>query len=159
MRTILPAVAMGLIIFIGIAVYLRLSGQFVGKAESSLLTYFAIVVAVAMVGSQFLVPEMLGKSVVRQLARGRPSTPDIAAEYDRPRLLSAYQTRFILSVALLEGAGFLLTISYLVEGSLICIMSAALIALGILAKFPTREGLEQWLSAQEEELEQLRKGF
>jgi hypothetical protein len=56
----------------------------------------------------------------------------------------------IALLALLEGPTFFFLIAYLLEGLPISLAGAGVLLLGILTLFPTRSGVENWITNQRE---------
>jgi hypothetical protein len=71
---------------------------------------------------------------------------------DIPAWLGVYQTVTIVGAALLEGAAFFLLTAYFIEGTSWALPAAAALWL-LLAwlHFPTRSGVEHWLTEQLDE--------
>jgi hypothetical protein len=151
-RIILVALALGVLAFLGIAVFIRENNPR-PVPDTPILTYVALAVAALQAILQGVLPGLVATGIRRQLVAGkwpparpgRPVPPD-----DRSKLCALYITRLIIGAALVEGAAFLLLIAYLLEGSVLALAAAGVMLVIILLKFPTRTGLEGWLADQEE---------
>jgi hypothetical protein len=77
---------------------------------------------------------------------------------DPGRLWTLYQTRLILVAALLEGAGFMQAIFYLMEGQTFSLAVALVLLAWLALLFPTRAGVEEWVERQQELARQGRWG-
>ncbi len=68
-----------------------------------------------------------------------------------------YQTRCILGAAPLEGAAFFQLIAYYLEGLPLYLGLAGGLLVLLLLRFPTRHGVESWVTAQREMVEVLKQ--
>ena len=82
----------------------------------------------------------------------RSSSPDSETE----QLLAVYQTKAITSGAILEGAALGNLTAFLIEGHSYSLAIGLLLMLGILASFPTRQGVEDWLEQQRQHVREVR---
>src|SRR5262249_26537705 len=142
-RIIIVALALGVLMFLGIAVFMRQDNP-APVPDLPILTYVALAVAAIQTVLQGILPGLVAGGMRRQLAAGKwpPPRPGWSVPPDdRGKLCSLYVTRLILGAALLEGAAFLLLIAYLLEGSVLTLAGAGLLLAMLLLKFPTRPGL------------------
>jgi len=159
LRIILGALIAGCLGFMVFAVIYRRS---VAGAPPDLpiLTYLSFAFAVVDTAISFFMPDSLIAAERRKLAQ----SPENSPQESRPsgefvKFVGLYQTRMIISAALLEGSIFFFIIAYLVGGSLYCLLGA-LVLLGIMAiKFPSRDGVRRWVEEQRELLQQERMGI
>jgi hypothetical protein len=142
MQLIITALVMGVLFFMGIAIFQRASGNPPVSADQTLLT-IALAVAAVMVFARCVVPGWMTSSARRQLLRQK-------AEIQDGRLLNIYQTQMIAGAALLEGPIFLLLIVYLIQGQLLSLAAGVLLTVGLALQFPTLAGVERWLERQRE---------
>ncbi len=112
------------------------------------ITYVAVGVAGMMIVMRFVVPAWIAKTQSQQRF-GR------AAEFDeddevkkRVGLTAIYQTTMIIGYALLEFAAFFCLIAYMSETQLLAVAAAAVLLLIMLASFPTRTRVEDWVENQ-----------
>jgi len=75
---------------------------------------------------------------------------------DNGRFFAILQTQRILGAALLEGAALFAGVTYLLEGRVVLLAVAVLLACSILFLLPTRASLESWLTSCTKRLEELR---
>ncbi len=144
MRIILLALTMGVVSFGGIAIF-RIGGEPKGEP---LLVWMGL----AMGAGAFVVRQVLRVVMPTGIRRGITSTQNAEQSVDRssnePRLISGYQTLFIVSAALLEGACFFNLICYMVEHQW---PSLALVGVALvinLSTFPSKDGVETWIQQQ-----------
>jgi len=123
------------------------------------ITYLALGFGALQIVLQAIVPSLLVNGLRRQLALGtwpRPRPGATVPPDDAGKLCLLFQSRTIVGGALAEGAAFFLLIAYLLEGQPIALGGAAVMLGLVLGRFPTRPGLESWLSAQQDLLSQER---
>jgi hypothetical protein len=151
MRIITIALINGVLIFTGIAIYMRNSGsmQDAPAPPTPLITYFSIFFAAAMLLAQFVIPRLVEATVRKGIVRNPPpSGTTLPGDYSA--LSALYQTRLLIAEALLEGPAFFALIAYLVEGQWPALAVAVLLLLFLVSKFPTMTGLTAWLEQQQE---------
>lgn len=151
MRIIHGALCLGVLIFLGIALYHRLQGGM--HSSPPLLTYLAAGWAVVTLGVVGIVSGVIDKSWRRQMAQGKwpRETPPPSDPYIRWVLL--YQTRLIIRMGFLEGAAFLAVIAYLIEGQALSLGLAGGLLLVMFILFPTRVGIDSWVETQRSRME------
>jgi hypothetical protein len=110
------------------------------------LTLVAVAFALVNVPLSFVLPTLVTRAGLRTLVRTNPSV-------SRVDLLKLFQTKMIVGLAFLEGAAFLGCLGYLIEGILSSPGIAALCALLMLARFPSRSHVRNWLERQEQTLQ------
>jgi hypothetical protein len=88
----------------------------------------------------------------QQQSRNFPRPPTTIAEY----LQALQQTTMIVGLALLEGAGFMAGIAYMLEGRLFALSIAIVILLIMLIRFPTLQRARDWMARCAEQIEQFR---
>jgi hypothetical protein len=146
--------AMGVLFFLAIAVFLRQGGNMAPPPALPLITYIALAYAVVMLAAYYWIPNLVAVGMRKKMIQetdsaGRvqiqPAGPD-------PRWYDMYQTWSIIGSAILEGASFFLIMAFLLEGIWLSLVAVA-VPLGILAtKFPTLDGIERWIERQRETL-------
>lgn len=125
----------GVLAFAGVAIVLRLGKP---PAAAGLISAIAAGFAVASV-------------LIRQVLLGL-----LAARAGGSRGLGAagplapYQTRMIIGLALLEGAAFFNLIAYLLEGRWWSLAVTAALVAFMLASYPTRGRIRQWVEDREQ---------
>ncbi|MCE9548432.1 MAG: hypothetical protein K8T25_23400 [Planctomycetia bacterium] len=110
-----------------------------------------LAMAVSALIARAVIPRMADKAARQKIAREMAT--DASDLPDRPGcgialLLGAYQTRTIVSAALLEGPTFALLISYMIEGFWPALVIAVAFICGIAAHIPTVARVSAWLELQ-----------
>jgi hypothetical protein len=90
----------------------------------------------------------------RQLRRQEQAAPRGLPPVSERAWWERYQTRVILQAAPLEGAAFFQLIAYRIEGLPVSLGVAAGLFICLLMLFPTRAGVERWVAAQRDLMEQ-----
>jgi hypothetical protein len=148
MRIIAGALCAGVLIFTGIVLVLEQ-----GAAEEPVLAFVAILVSVGAVLAAVWVPRMIG-APARVAPADAPAGERNSAlpESDQTQrvsqALARYQTRLIVSLAMLEGAAFLNLVAYMVEGQMVNVAVALVLWLLMLLQFPSRARTENWIAGQ-----------
>jgi hypothetical protein len=164
MQIIIFTMTLGLVVFLVIVLFLRAQPkpappQAAAQPAQDLpvISYAAIAFAVAAVPMSLLVPSGVVKAGRKQIAREMWTPPAHSAVSfpqgpmgDTLRLAGLYQTSLIIGAALNEGPAFFALIAYFLEGLPAILGLAALLILGVAARFPTRARVEQWIDAQKE---------
>ncbi len=70
--------------------------------------------------------------------------------------MSVFVTRTIVGSALLEGGALANLIAYMLEGQWFSLVLGIVLALGIAAGVPTRDGVESWVERQLRRLDEIR---
>jgi formate/nitrite transporter FocA (FNT family) len=151
MRIIAFAMPLGAVVALGLFLYLRMQGQFPPPPGTPVLTLVAYGFGLLILFAYLLVPRQMVAASRQRLARSTDGGS--AGEW-----LSIYQLRLIMRLALLEGATFFFLVVYLVEGLPISLAGAGVLLLGMLALFPTRTGVENWITSQRELTQQQGQG-
>lgn len=132
-KIIASALIGGVLAFAAVAIVIR-RGQ---PAEGTLISFIGAGGAAAMV-------------VARQVVLGLMSTASAKAGTSHAGAIGLYVTRLIIGYAVLEGAAFFNLIAYLLEGNWWSLaIAAALVAL-MLAAYPTRARIRQWVEDREQ---------
>jgi hypothetical protein len=155
-QIIVASLAMGLIVFAGIAMSLRMNQQ--QQPQDDFLAYFAVGFAVVMLG----VRRIVGSSTVtrhrKNIAAGTAVMPGfggapLSAATDGDRLLFGFQQKTIIESAMIEGPAFFVVVAYLVIGQAWLLGLAAVLLVMLVVPFPTYERVEDWVRYQLELLE------
>jgi hypothetical protein len=149
MRIIVLSLSMGMLWFLAIAVYMRNFGHMPPVPPTPTLTYIALIVTCAMLVAQFFVPRM-AENAGRRKIRLQNTADALSPRQVDAALLATYTTRLILSCALLEGPGFFVLVAYMLEGQWFAVAVAAVLLGALASKFPTMNGVQQWLDTQRE---------
>ena len=159
MRILVLAMALGVFIFLVIAGIVRHQAADQPAVDMPMITFFALGFGGLQLVLQAVIPGLIATNLRRQLAAGKwpPARMGQAVPADDfGKLCLLYQTRLIIGAALAEGAALFLVMAYLIEGQLVALAGAAVMLVLVLTRFPTRPGLEGWLSDQQELLRQER---
>jgi hypothetical protein len=161
-QIIVASLAMGLIVFAGIAMSVRMNQQQQQppqqQPQDDFLAYFAVGFAVVMLA----VRRMVGASTVtrqrKNIAAGTAVMPGpggmpLAAATDGDRLLLAFQQKTVIESAMVEGPAFFVLIAYLIVGETWLLGLAAVLLVRLVVPFPTYERVEDWVKYQLELLE------
>lgn len=151
-QIIVASLAMGLILFAGIAMSVR-NDRPPQPQQDPLLAYLAVGFAVVMLA----IRKTVGSSVVsrhrQNLASGtdvdlgRGGTPPAVAT-DGDRLLYVFQQKTIIESALVEGPAFFVLVAYLVTGETWLLGVAAVLLTMLVVPFPTYDRIEDWVKYQ-----------
>ena len=158
MQIIVGALALGIINFLLVVVFvIRPQGQGAPVGQP-LLTYLAVGGAALAVIASFIVPVVLAGSM-------RKTTPDSSVDSKTAGaiedsnilpLVQMYQTLLIIKCAILEGAAFFCLISHMIERQTITLVTTGVLLLVLLAQFPTRSRVEAWIES-DLEMSELRR--
>lgn len=166
-RIIVAAMAGGVALFAGIAVFLRSAGAIDEVQTAPLLTAIGVAGAVLAAALQGPAANLVVWRIIKQIA-ARKWQPAVRTGADNPiaQLLEqagepglvvlAFLPKVLVSAALLEGAALLNVVAFLLEGSPIPLAVAAALVAGILAQWPSRTAMEQWVSEKLRQLERMR---
>lgn len=165
LQIIAGALVMGLVTFLGIVLFMvQVQNKGVGLARPGglpLISLIAVAYSALAVLLAIVIPRVLVQSGLRRIAAGawKPPQDANAADYpdDASKLLAIRQTSIIIGLAILEGSALFACIAYLLEGQSWVLAAAVLIVLLMLASFPTQERLRSWLTAQADQLDELRR--
>ncbi len=147
------ALMSGCMLFLAMVLLLPgLGGQ--GQAGTEpILTWISVGGAVLMVLVGLVVPDLVGRQQVRRLRtagtlpayQGSPVPLPTGPAREGYIVASAYQTRLIIRLALLEGAAFFSLIAHMLERQWPSLL-VAVVLLGLMAaNFPTRGRLDHWM--------------
>jgi hypothetical protein len=115
-----------------------------------ILSYLAIGMTVIDVMARFIIVRMLdAKARSVTVKRSSPTAADISAE----SWPMAYQTRTIISAAMIEGCLFFCLIAFMLEGQMATLILAGLLLAALLAHVPTTGRIEAWIRRQREIIE------
>jgi hypothetical protein len=147
MQIITLMLIMGAGVFIVLAVFLQLQNPN-PPPDVPVVTYVGFAFGAMQLIALLIVPAQFEKSGRRQL--GRPAGDGMDADERVGRLCGIRQTSLIIGNALLEGGAFFFVIAYLAEGQALALLTAVLFVCLLIARFPTRGRLDQWIRRQEE---------
>jgi hypothetical protein len=166
LRMVVAALTAGVLVFAGVAVYLRqTSAAPVAPDAAQLLTWLAVAAAPLALLASRLVPAAVVRSARRQISQGTfPATPPAATPAElgeSGKFASVHFAGTVLAAAILEGAAFFNITVYLLGGGLIVLAVGVALALTMLLLLPSAADLAEWIREQqrllreEQHLEQL----
>jgi hypothetical protein len=163
-QIIVAALAAGVIAFIGVAIFLVAQNVQAAVPDRPFLTYTSLGMAAAVVIAWLFVPRLVAAGMKKAILDGQSEKWGIVKNMPNATNLGyvvplavVYQTRTIIAAALLEGAAFFCTVSYLIEHQPIALYVAIALAFLILAHIPTVSRFETWLESESTEIEQTRQ--
>ncbi|MGW8257562.1 MAG: hypothetical protein ACWGMZ_08765 [Thermoguttaceae bacterium] len=153
MQIIIGAMFFGCLTFLIIAAFLA-AGQH-RAVEQPMVTYIALAMAVMIIVPFIVVPRIIvaqgRKKMLRETSPGANKSAEQRKELEARRagaLVELYQTKTIVSGALLEGTIFFLTIAYMIEGSPLSVVPAIVLMLVLIAQMPTTGRVANWIQRQ-----------
>lgn len=162
MQIIAAALLIGLVSLCGVAaglVHVGNNGRGLAPPQQiPIVTWVAVAVFAVEAPLSFVMPKVMTRSAIRRIVDGKPVT---VREGVQPapvvvQLAAMYQTAMIVGLALLEGAGFLAGVAYLLEAEPVSLGIAAVVAALMIARFPLAGRVFDWMQTQAEEIESLR---
>jgi hypothetical protein len=155
-QIIVAALAIGMIIFAGIAVSQRLNQP---PQQNEYMAYFALGFTVVLLGVRRVVGSGAAARHRKSIAEGKGVDPGSgnyglpAAATDGDRLLLVFQQKTIVESALVEGPSFFVIIAFLIGGQWWLLGIAGVLLTMLLVPFPTYERIEDWVKYQLELME------
>jgi len=156
-QIIVIALAVGPIVFAGIAVWRRANQV---PQQGSLLPYLAAGFAMTVLAARIIIGKSTVASQRHRIAAGTWSLGSNAPRANLPasmtdgdRLLFVFQQKTIIESAIVEGAAFFTIMSYLITGQWWSLAVAAVLVLVNLIPFPAFDRVENWVQYQLEFLE------
>lgn len=158
MQIIVGALALGIINFLLVVVFVIRPQDQAPHAGQPILTYMSVCASAAAVVASFIVPMVLAGSMRKSLPDSSAVSNATGATGDANilPLVQVYQTLLIIKCAILEGAAFFCLIAHMIERQVITLAVAGVLLLVLLAQFPTRSRAETWVES-ELELAELRR--
>lgn len=153
MQIVWAALLSGVAMFLVIALVVRSGrGEILvpdrARDFSLMLVVSAAFIGVAGVLASFTIPSLLVNGQVQSLAtRASGKGHEIPPPPTLP-LLTIYQSRLILGLALLEGAAFFNLVVFLVEGSPISLAVSVVLLIFMASHVPTRARIMNWIDDQ-----------
>jgi len=153
MQIIAAALMIGVISFLGVVlflVYAQQGGQ--GQMAGNLPIVSLVAIAMFVINTPLAVflPNQMAKSALKQMTAAGGKEADIAD------LLNVRQTTMLISLALLEGTAFCACIGFLLDADTGSLVVVGLCLLLMLALFPTRNRVRNWLDKQMMALQDIR---
>lgn len=158
MRIISAALISGVVVFLVVVLFVIKSDPVQG---TPLITYLGLGVGALALVSAFILPGLVGSGVKQALIEGKrvdlPAQFKVADEVGFVgNLLFLYQTRLIISYAILEGAAFLNLVAFMLEWQQVSLVMVGLLLGAMLAKFPTLGKVGSWLADEARIINELR---
>ena len=154
MQIIAGALAGGAVMFFGIVLFIA-AGNRPAADASPIIIYTAIGFAALAVVNWLIVPGKVAARMRESILRGDAKqwglvqgTPDAAELGDVLPLTAIYQTRMIISLAILEGATFCACIAYMIERQTVALGLVVALLLLMLAQFPTVSRIATWTETE-----------
>ncbi len=139
MQIICGALMMGVLMFAGVAMFLRLGPNAQPPAAQPVIAYLAAGMAAIIFVARLVVVPIATQMGIKQLAAMIP-----LEELTKLDFYGVYQMRMIVGCALLEGAAFFNLISFILDGQLWTLgIVGGLLAIMATA-FPTLERVDNW---------------
>jgi hypothetical protein len=154
MQIIVGAMAFSSATFLLVFTVIRFQSEHPPAADDmSILVYVGLALSVANGTMGLIMPRFLERSLRRRL--GSPSSkPETEASLDA--WYEGYAKQMIIRAALFEGVCLYWIIIYFIQGWPISLVAALLFLVAIVLQFPTRDGVERWISRQRDEAAQER---
>jgi len=153
MQIIAAALMIGVISFLGVVlflVYAQQGGQGQMAGDLPIVSLVAIAMFVINTPLALFLPNQIAKSALKQMSTSGGKEADIAD------LLNVRQTTMIIGLALLEGTAFCACIGFLLDADTGSLVVVGLCLLLMLALFPTRNRVRNWLDKQMMALQDIR---
>jgi hypothetical protein len=156
LRIIIVALMAGPAIFLTFVAFIQPPPE---AADVSLsMAPLAAGMAVAVTVLAAVMPQVIGAQQRKAMADGRPLGKDQSPPaHDVGALLGSFQTRRIISAALLEGGAFFNIVAYMQERQWFSAAIAIAMILGVGSLFPIRSRVELWLERELRAVRDLRE--
>lgn len=161
LQIIVTAMVTGVVLFLGVATQLRLSGQMADQPNGtgSLVTYIATGYGVAAVLVRTVLASVIVTAGRRKILQQVAQSDDDAMSRDEDvvdGLVSLFRVRTIVAAAVLEGSALFLVVAYMIEGESLAMIAAVLLVLFLACHFPTRGRAADWIDRERRRIEQER---
>lgn len=163
LQIIVGAMAFGCAVFLGVA---ALAVDLPAPSGPPVLTYVALGLGAMTVAARLAVPGLIARAGRRTMllheragkGDGGPAEPDSSERgTPPPALVRLFFTHVIVCAAMLEGAGFLLVIGYMIERSPVALAAAVGAVLLLGAHVPTESSAARWIENQSRRMEEERQ--
>ncbi len=167
-QIVVGALTAGCIVFLGIALLLHGGPPPADEEEAvPLFGYVALFVAVAAVAARLVIPAAIMTRSRQQIADGSWQLPEgrrdraeltafLGRTGDAGKLWLLFLTRTIIAAAVLEAAAFFSLVAYLIGPSVVNLIVAVLMIVGVAFEFPRRGSVLRWIEDQLRMVDQLR---
>ena len=140
-RILVGALAMGVMIFGGIAMALAFANHQAPREGLPIVSYL-----MAGMGAMTLVMSFVIQNII--IAPLRRELGSIPGDQQAERVLPVYQTRLLIGCACCEGGAIANLVAFIVEQQWWSLGIAGVLLLAILSRFPTETGLESFIREQ-----------
>lgn len=169
-QIIVLALAVGVVVFLALAIVLVAQGTFGPGADDlnapapengEMLFVMDLTLILFLIGNmiaRMIVPGLIVAQQRRKIVSGQsippagPGAENLASSIERMgdagRLMGVYQVKTIIAAALLEGTAFFAIIVFIVTQSMIGLAVAILMILGLMFHIPTRSSVIHWIEDQ-----------
>ena len=157
LQIIVAALVAGTVFFLVIALFMAPSMERPNAVGPPMLTYIAIIFAVMDLLARMIVPAVIVNRGRQRIARGTWQLPPAAARAqgeflqqtgDAGKLYVLFQTKTIVSAALIEGVAFFMLIAYMMEQTPLSLILAVVLIFGVAIHVPTLSGVIHWIEFQ-----------
>jgi hypothetical protein len=159
LQIIVFALVVGCVSFMAIAVVVQ-GGMIANAPDMPIISYVALAMCAPVVLAKVVIVPTITNRGCGEIARGQSGSTDApsgAEGGDLMPLVKLYTTKTIIGGALLEGATFLLLVSYLVEGQTLNLVMAMAMIVAIAMHFPTRSRVAAWIESKSDRIDQQRQ--
>ncbi len=160
LQIIVGALLTGVTAFLVIVLAIVLGGNVPARGGLPMMALIAVAVMAVNATLAVALPGFMTQRAVQQIATGTWAPPpnvnpaDVAT--DAAKLLLVRQTTLLVAAALLEAAGFLGCIAFLLEQQYFALAVVGAVLIGLLALFPTAGTVRAWLERQLARIDELR---
>jgi hypothetical protein len=148
MQIICVALMVAVVTFLGIVVYLRFGKGMPPGNGMPMMSYMAAGMAAIMIVGRVIAPMVITTGMLKQAISLRP-----IEDIRKLDLYGIYQTKMIVSQALLEGAAFFNLVAYMTEGQSWSLGIVAVLLAVMAVGFPTFEKVDGWADDQLRQLQ------
>jgi hypothetical protein len=157
-QIIVLALATGVLVFMALVFFVL--RQPVRAGNQHILTpYIAVPMTIVALGLSLVVPRLITRSGLQQIARSSPPVPNGAEPSDKVKLVQIHLSTIIIGAAVTEGVGFFDVICYMLEGVPLAGALAVIMVIATLRNFPTQASVEAWLEQNLLQLEETRRAI
>lgn len=148
MQVICGGLMMGVMTFLGIAVFLHIEKGAQPAPATPIVAYMAAGMAALTIIVRLVISSPVVKSGIKQITAIRPVN-----DIQKLDLYGVYQTKMIVSCALLEGAAFFNLVAFIIDGQLWTLGIVAVLLALMVVGFPTFERVDGWADDQLRQLQ------
>ena len=161
LQIIVGMMCMGALIYLGVALMLRLTeggqGMKLKSPENPTITYVSLIFAGAALVFRLVGVSLMAAGQRRQIAQAIPASEGFSRESISLRAMGLLVPRTIVATAVLEGAALVAVTAFLLEGRLWVVPVAGLMIGAMAAGIPTCDRLQNQLESEIRATEDLRR--